>query len=106
MTNMLYLVIMQFIRQIRLSLGITQTALANRSGLRQEVIARLEKDSYRNPRILTLRKLLAALGYELHLEAIPKQKSPLSPVEKSFLKDQKIKFITSAKPKKVFRFTP
>lgn len=78
---------MKFIKQIRQSLGWTQEALARRARVTQEVIARLERDSYNNPRILSVKKALSAMGYEFHIEAVPKKHAPLSRVEKSVFKE-------------------
>lgn len=49
-----------FLRQWRKSLGLTQAALAERSGLTQSVIAKVENEVV-DPRVSTLRKMVRAL---------------------------------------------
>jgi len=94
---------MKLIKQIRKSLGITQETLARRAGLKQEVIARLERDSYTNPRLLTVKRVLAAMGYEFHIETLPKN-TPLTSIEKRAFKALGVKTVVSAgRYKKSFR---
>ncbi|NCG00277.1 MAG: CBS domain-containing protein [Euryarchaeota archaeon] len=54
-----------YLRQWRKSLGLTQAALAERSGLTQSVIAKVETESV-DPRASTLRKMVGALNREEH----------------------------------------
>ena len=49
-----------YLRQWRKSLGLTQSMLAERSGLTQSVIAKVENEVV-DPRVSTLRKMVAAL---------------------------------------------
>ena len=50
-----------FLRQWRKSLGLTQAALAERSGLTQSVIAKVETEVV-DPRVSTVRKIVGALN--------------------------------------------
>ncbi len=52
-----------FLRQWRKSLGLTQAALAERSGLTQSVIAKVETEVV-DPRLSTVRKMVSALNRE------------------------------------------
>lgn len=52
-----------YLRQWRKSLGLTQSALAERSGLTQSVIAKVETEVV-DPRVSTLRKMVGALSRE------------------------------------------
>lgn len=54
-----------FLRQWRKSLGLTQAALAERSGLTQSVIAKVETEVV-DPRISTVRKMVGALNRFQH----------------------------------------
>ena len=50
------------LRRQRLQSGFTQTELAERSGVRQSLISRLENGTRDNPSADTLRRLARALG--------------------------------------------
>jgi predicted transcriptional regulator len=52
-----------YLRQWRKSLGLTQALLAERSGLTQSVIAKVETESV-DPRLSTVRKMVGALNRE------------------------------------------
>jgi len=56
------------VRNARKQSGLTQAELAERAGVTQSVIARLER-SGANPTLDTLERLLDAAGYELELRA-------------------------------------
>jgi transcriptional regulator with XRE-family HTH domain len=58
------------IRQARLAAGFTQAELAERTGVRQPEIARLESTGA-NPRIGTLKRVVAATGQSLTLGLDP-----------------------------------
>lgn len=51
--------------------GLTQEELANRAGTSQSAVARLEQGGG-NPSIDTVRRLVEAMGFELHLEILAK----------------------------------
>jgi DNA-binding XRE family transcriptional regulator len=51
----------------RISLNLTQSELAKRTGIRQSNISRLEKGTY-NPSLKTLRALADGMGKKLHIE--------------------------------------
>ena len=55
------------VRQARVAAGLTQTELARRAGVKQPEIARLEAAGA-NPRISTLKKVVAATGHRLTLD--------------------------------------
>jgi predicted transcriptional regulator len=55
------------IKQARQAAGLTQTELAKRAGMKQPEIARLEKRGA-NPRLSTLKRVLAATGRSLKLD--------------------------------------
>ena len=56
------------IRNTRLGLGLTQTQLAQRLGVKQSVVARLERTGS-NPTLATVERALQAMGRQLQLEA-------------------------------------
>jgi len=58
------------VRTARSHAGLTQAALAERAGTTQTAIARLERPGA-NPRVATLRKVLAAAGHRLDVQATP-----------------------------------
>ena len=58
------------LRQARLRSGLTQTALAARANISQSVVSAYES-SARDPSFETLRKLVAATGFELHMSLAP-----------------------------------
>jgi len=57
------------VRSARKSAGLTQTELAERAGVTQSVIARLERGGG-NPTFLTLERVLHAAGHRLELSAV------------------------------------
>lgn len=57
------------VRNARKSAGLTQTELAERAGVTQSVIARLERGGG-NPTFLTLERVLHAAGHRLELSAV------------------------------------
>lgn len=56
------------LKSSRKSAGLTQAELARRTGTTQPVIARLEREGA-NPRLTTLKTMLAATGHTLELGA-------------------------------------
>ena len=71
-----YLEIARLISELRFRSGLSQQALAKKTGVSQPLIARLEKgDKQRTPTIETIFKVLRCLGYHLELRAIPDRKS-------------------------------
>jgi transcriptional regulator with XRE-family HTH domain len=58
------------VKAARSHAGLTQAALAERAGTTQTAIARLERPGA-NPRMATLRKVLAAAGHRLDVRAEP-----------------------------------
>jgi|GEM_PF-1823477 len=61
------------IRTLRKALGMSQTQLAARSGMRQSVIANLENTPNHDMRLSTLRSLAAALDCEAVIALVPKK---------------------------------
>lgn len=61
------------IRTLRKALGMSQTQLAARSGMRQSVIANLENTPDHDMRLSTLRALAAALDCEAVIALVPKK---------------------------------
>jgi transcriptional regulator with XRE-family HTH domain len=57
------------VRSARKRAGLTQTELAERAGVTQSVIARLERGGG-NPTFLTLERVLHAAGHRLELSAV------------------------------------
>jgi transcriptional regulator with XRE-family HTH domain len=57
------------VRSARKSAGLTQAELAERAGVTQSVIARLERGGG-NPTFLTLERVLHAAGHRLELSAV------------------------------------
>jgi transcriptional regulator with XRE-family HTH domain len=58
------------LRQVRVKAGLTQRELAARAGTAQSVVARVELGQT-SPAVSTLRRLLAAAGFELEMLAQP-----------------------------------
>jgi ribosome-binding protein aMBF1 (putative translation factor) len=56
--------------QYRAEHGLTQTALAERLGMKQPAIARLESAEH-NPRLDTLARLATTLGFEFQIAVTP-----------------------------------
>lgn len=64
----LHLKIAHLIETLRFGQGLTQTELANRAGVSQPMIARLERgDQDRVPTLATINKVLLALGHVAEL---------------------------------------
>jgi transcriptional regulator with XRE-family HTH domain len=61
------------IRRAREREGLSQAALARRLGTSQPAVARLEAGRS-NPRILTIRRALDALGHDLELTSRPRKR--------------------------------
>lgn len=57
------------VRNARKSAGLTQAQLAQRAGVTQSVVARLERGGG-NPTFLTLERVLHAAGHRLELSAV------------------------------------
>lgn len=55
---------MNRIKELRKARGLTQTELAERAGVSQQYIARLEKGNVKSPNLLNGLRLAAALGVE------------------------------------------
>ena len=60
----------RLVREARAHAGLTQTELADRLGVAQPTVARLES-SLSNPRLATLERAIAATGNELELKLRP-----------------------------------
>jgi ribosome-binding protein aMBF1 (putative translation factor) len=64
-----YLQMAQLISELRSRAGWSQARLAQKAGISQPMIARLERgDHKRNPTFETISRVLTALGYELSLQ--------------------------------------
>ncbi|MGB2710370.1 MAG: helix-turn-helix domain-containing protein [Conexibacter sp.] len=72
------------VRQARASAGLTQAQLAERAGVTQSVIARLERGSG-NPTFETLERVLHAAGHRLELHAV---EQGLTTVDESLIRQQ------------------
>lgn len=83
------------IRTIRKSLGMTQLQLADRSGLTQRTIARIERCEKKNPDIATISKLATALNCDFIDRAIPRKAIPIFLEEQSEHLARKIVAIAS-----------
>lgn len=90
------------VRDARKHAGLTQAELAERAGVTQSVIARLERGSG-NPTFLTLERVLHAAGHRLELSAVEQglrtvdetlieQQLALSPAERILALDARQKF--------------
>lgn len=64
------------LRDTRRNAGLTQQQLAERMGVRQPSVARLEADDA-DPRVSTLTRALNAAGYALVLHAMPQAPRPV-----------------------------
>jgi transcriptional regulator with XRE-family HTH domain len=65
------------IRDLRETAGLTQKALAQRLGVSQQVIARLESGEADNPTVTTLERIAEATGHRLRFKFEPaRRKSP------------------------------
>ena len=62
--------VIQTIIDARIAQGLTQKALANKTGMSQADISKLENGT-RNPSIKLLKKLATGLGMELKLSFVP-----------------------------------
>ncbi len=58
------------LRRARAEAGLTQAELANRLGVTQQAIAKLE-DPDRNVELETVRRVAEELGYELNVDVVP-----------------------------------
>jgi ribosome-binding protein aMBF1 (putative translation factor) len=56
------------IRDLRETAGLTQKQLADRMGVSQQVIARLESGEADNPTVGTLERIAKATGHRLHVQ--------------------------------------
>lgn len=65
--------------------GLTQQQLAERAGTSQPAVARLERGEG-NPSLATIERLLAAAGFDLRLELLPRQ-APQDPVIEAYKRD-------------------
>jgi transcriptional regulator with XRE-family HTH domain len=72
------------VRDARKNAGLTQTQLAERAGVTQSVIARLER-GHGNPTFLTLERVLHAAGHSLELTAV---KQGLRTVDETLIRQQ------------------
>ena len=63
-----------FLRQLREQVGLSQRDLASRLGCQQPAIARLETGGVR-PNLLTLQRIVEALGFELEIQAVDRQRA-------------------------------
>ena len=70
----IYSELCQLIIATRDSIGITQSQLANKSGVSQSNISKIENGSYR-PSIATLKKIADALGKRLVIDFIDREDS-------------------------------
>ena len=61
------------IKQIRVGLNMTQKELAERTGINQADISKLENGT-RNPSVGLLKRLADGMGMALKIEFVPKQK--------------------------------
>lgn len=66
--EILYIELMAEIFALKEELGLTQTQLAESSGLKQEAIARLIRFDDSKPNVMTLLKVLNAMDYKLTIE--------------------------------------
>jgi ribosome-binding protein aMBF1 (putative translation factor) len=65
------------IRDLRETAGLTQKVLAQRLGVSQQVIARLESGEADNPTVTTLERIAVATGHRLRFKFEPeRRKSP------------------------------
>jgi DNA-binding XRE family transcriptional regulator len=62
--------------QARLAAGLTQKQMAERIGVSQAQVARIEKEDYDAYTLTTLRRYVAALGDEFELEVKIRRKAP------------------------------
>lgn len=64
----MHLKIARLVEELRIKKGLTQTQLAEKSGVSQPMIARLEKgDQDRVPTLSTINKVMSALGHQVDL---------------------------------------
>jgi transcriptional regulator with XRE-family HTH domain len=73
-----------FLREVRRAGGLTQRDLAERAGTSQPAIARIE-NGLASPTLSTLERLVAAAGYDVKLNLIPR--SPADPVVERYKRD-------------------
>jgi predicted DNA-binding mobile mystery protein A len=83
------------IRTIRKALGMTQTQLAERSGLTQSMIAGIEKGQRNNPGFITINKLAEAMNCSFISQLSPKKDIPVFLEEQSDHLARKIVAISS-----------
>lgn len=65
--------------------GLTQAELAQRAGTSQSAVARLER-GHGSPSVATIRRLVAAAGFDIRVDLVPKDQSP-DPVVESYKRD-------------------
>lgn len=71
-----YLQVAHLISDLRARSGLSQTELARSAGVKQPLIARLEKgDQRRVPTFDTIYRILKALGYQLAISIVPEKKA-------------------------------
>ncbi|MBI3016676.1 MAG: helix-turn-helix domain-containing protein [Deltaproteobacteria bacterium] len=71
-----YLQIAHLISDLRARSGLSQTELAKSAGVKQPLIARLEKgDQRRVPTFDTIYRILKSLGYQLAINIVPEKKA-------------------------------
>lgn len=83
------------IRTIRVALGMTQTQLAERSGLTQSMIAGIETGERDNPNFVTVNKLAEAMNCSFISQLSPKKDIPVFLEEQSDHLARKIVAISS-----------
>lgn len=75
---------MNLIQEARRRAGLAQDELARRAGTAQSAVARLERGNA-NPTLATLERLVAAAGFDLRLELVPR--APSDPLIEAYKRD-------------------
>ena len=69
-----YLKVAKLVSELRAKSGMSQAEVADRAGVSQPLVARLEKgDHRRTPTFDTIHKILNAMGYTLSISVKPKK---------------------------------